>query len=103
MIQLTDNVFVETGFPGANVGFVTTESGIVMIESPMRPSDAVDWREQMKSRGETVCLLHTEGHHDHVYGDYFFNVPVICHEKARDQIMSVDIEEVGKQIVRLLL
>jgi cyclase len=92
-MQLTDNVYVETGYPGANVGYVTTGRGIVMIESPQRPSDAVAWLEQIQKKGKILCLIHTEGHHDHVAGDYFFDVPVICHEKSRETIMAMDVEQ----------
>ncbi len=45
-MQLTDNVYVETAYMGANVGFVTTEHGIVMIETPQLPTDAIQWREK---------------------------------------------------------
>ena len=40
MQQLTRNVFVETQIRGCNHGFVTTSDGIVMIDSPHKPSDA---------------------------------------------------------------
>ena len=41
MRRLTDNVFVETGQRGANHGIVTTSDGIVLIDGPHKPSDAV--------------------------------------------------------------
>ena len=41
MQQLTSNVFVETQVRGCNHGFVTTSDGIVMIDSPHKPSDAM--------------------------------------------------------------
>ena len=40
MQQLTSNVFVETQVRGCNFGYVTTSDGIVMIDSPQKPSDA---------------------------------------------------------------
>jgi cyclase len=90
LLEGSRNVYVETGYRGANVGFVTTARGIVMIESPMRPSDAVQWRAQIQEKGQILCLIHTEGYHDHVMGDYFFDVPVISHEKSRDAIVASD-------------
>ena len=100
-MKLTDNVYVETEYQGANVGYVTTKRGIVMIESPQLPSDAISWRMQMQGKGEIVCLIHTEGHHDHISGDFFFDVPVICHEKSRETIMSTDIRQIKETVARM--
>ena len=46
MKQLTANVLVETGLKGANHGVVTTSDGMVLIDTPHKPSDA------MRSKGE---------------------------------------------------
>ena len=40
MKQITSNVFAETDVRGCNFGYVTTSDGIVMIDSPHKPSDA---------------------------------------------------------------
>ena len=53
MKQLTANVFVETGLKGANHGLVTTSDGIVLIDTPHKPSDALRLRET--SRGADGC------------------------------------------------
>lgn len=50
MQKITDSLYVETGYEGCNVGFVVTEDGIVMIDTPMSPRDAVDWREKYGAR-----------------------------------------------------
>jgi cyclase len=97
-MQLTANVYVETGYQGANVGYITTERGIVMIESPQRPTDAIEWRRQIQEKGKTIYLINTEGHSDHVTGDFFFDVPVICHEKARESIIATDVERLKEMI-----
>ena len=89
-MKLTENVYVETGYMGANVGYVTTKKGIIMIETPQRPTDAIQWREKIKEMGEIKYLIHTEGHEDHVGGDFFFNVPIIAHDKTKERIMSAD-------------
>lgn len=54
----SNNVYVETAY-----------RGVVMIESLMRPTDAVSWKVQVHDKGEIIYLIHTEGHHDHVLGD----------------------------------
>ena len=45
MIQVSKNVYVETGMTACNVGFVITKAGVVMIDTPMRPNDAIKWRD----------------------------------------------------------
>ena len=47
MQQLTSNVFVETQIRGCNHGFVTTSEGIVMIDTPHKPSDALKLKAEL--------------------------------------------------------
>ena len=51
MKQLTKNVFVETELCGSNHGIVTTSDGIVMIDSPHKPSDALRLKAEVERRG----------------------------------------------------
>lgn len=89
MRQLTQNVFVETGFSrGCNPGFITTSEGIVMVDSPYRPSDAIRWREEIARRGKVLYLINTESHRDHITGDAFFDVPVIAHQGIREEFLT---------------
>ena len=83
MEALTQDIWVETSFAGCNVGFVTTSAGIVMIDTPMRPSDAIKWREEIDKRGQVRFLINTEHHPDHVWGNFFFPGTVIAHQGTR--------------------
>jgi len=100
-MQLKADVYVETGYQGANVGYVTTSRGIVMIESPQRPTDAIEWKKQIEAKGQVLYLINTEGHPDHITGDYFFEVPVVCHEQSRDSMLATDINELKGMIARI--
>lgn len=89
MQQVTQDVFVETGFSrGCNPGFITTSQGIVMVDSPYRPSDAIRWREEIARRGKVLYLINTEPHRDHITGDAFFDVPVIAHQGIRAEFLT---------------
>ena len=90
-MKLTTNVYAETGYQGANVGYITTRQGIVMVDTPQRPTDAVAWRKQIKEAGEISYLINTHSHADHFFGNFFFDVPVIAHQKAREAILKADI------------
>jgi cyclase len=100
-MKITNNLYVETRFPGANVGYVTTEDGVVMIESPQRPTDALAWRREMESHGTIRYLINTEPHPDHCAGDFFFSGPVVVHEKARDKMLAIDINEIRETVARI--
>jgi hypothetical protein len=51
MKQLTANVFVETELKGANHGIVTTSDGIVLIDTPHKPSEAMRLRGKIERHG----------------------------------------------------
>ncbi len=93
MEQLTSNVFVETQIRGCNHGFVTTSEGVVMIDSPHKPSDALKLKAEIVKHGELRYIINTEPHSDHWTGNAFFDAPVIAHEGVRDRILNTDVEE----------
>jgi cyclase len=94
MQQLTKNVFVETCIRGCNHGFVTTSDGIVMIDSPHKPSDALKLKAEIARRGGNLrYIINTEPHGDHWTGNAFFDAPVIAHEGVRRRIQETDLAE----------
>ncbi len=84
MQQITQNVYAETGVRGANVGFVVTGEGVVLIDSPMIPSEARWWREQIAeiTEQEIIYLINTDHHRGHVLGNQYLTTKVIAHELA---------------------
>jgi cyclase len=93
MKQLTSNVFVETQVRGCDHGFVTTSDGIVMIDSPHKPSDALKLKAEIEKRGQLRYIINTEPHGDHWTGNAFFDAPVIAHEGVRTRILNTDLDE----------
>jgi cyclase len=94
MQQLTKNVFVETGIRGCNHGFVTTSDGIVMIDSPHKPSDALKLKVEIARRGGNLrYIINTEPHGDHWTGNAFFDAPVVAHAGVRQRILDTDMAE----------
>ena len=93
MQQLTSNVFMETQIRGCNHGFVTTSEGVVMIDSPQKPSDALKLKAEIAKHGELRYIINTEPHGDHWTGNAFFDAPVIAHEGVRTRILNTDMAE----------
>ena len=93
MRQLTSNVYVETEVRGCNHGFVTTSDGVVMIDSPHKPSDALKLKAEIAKHGQLRYIINTEPHGDHWTGNAFFDAPVIAHEGVRTRILETDLDE----------
>ena len=101
MQKITDNVYAETGFRGCNSGFVVTRDGVVMIDTPQIPTDAVKWRDEIAKHGPVRYLINTEPHGDHFTGNYFFEGTVIAHEGVRDAILASSIEQLKERLQQM--
>lgn len=101
MQQVTPRVFVETGYRGCNPGFVVTDEGVVLIDTPQIPKDALSYREIVFRYGKPLFLINTESHGDHFTGNFFFDVPVVAQRETREAILKADLE-VLKERIRLL-
>jgi glyoxylase-like metal-dependent hydrolase (beta-lactamase superfamily II) len=78
MRQISANVYAEIYFWGCNPGFVVTSDGVLLIDTPQQPIDAVRWREAIATHGRPRFLVNTEPHQDHIWGNaYFPGVEVI--------------------------
>ncbi len=101
MKQVTKNVYVETEMMACNIGFVTTRDGLVLIDTPMKPSDAIRWRDEAKGRGEIRYLINTEEHPDHWQGSFFFPGILITHEETRKKLKAARASDVVKRAKEL--
>jgi cyclase len=89
MQQISKNIYVDTEKRGADHGFVVTKKGVVLIDTPQYPKDAVEWRDTIKKFGPVKYIIHTEPHGDHWGGDYFFKgANIIAHEGTREEILK---------------
>jgi cyclase len=101
MQKISRNVYVETGYRGSNVGFVVTGDGVVMIDSPQHPADAVKWREAVSPHGPVKYLINTEPHPDHTTGNYFFEGTVVAHEGIRQAMLKSSSQSVKDMVARV--
>ncbi|MFL7792601.1 MAG: MBL fold metallo-hydrolase [Anaerolineae bacterium] len=84
-------MFVETEFHGANVGFVVTGEGVILIDTPMVPKDARFWLEAIRKRTdqEILYIINTDHHRGHIIGNQYFPMAtVIAHEFAWKNMRS---------------
>jgi cyclase len=89
--EIAPNVFVETEYHGANVAFIATGEGVILIDSPMLPKEALHWRAEIEKRTgeEIIYIINTDHHRAHVIGNqYFPTAAVIAHEQAWKEMKS---------------
>ena len=101
MQKITDNVFIETGFLGCNTGFVVTEDGVAVIDTPMIPEDAKKWQKEAVKHGPVRYIINTEPHTDHTSGNCYFGCTVVSHEGTRDAMVSRNREELENTLKQL--
>jgi cyclase len=79
MRRLSEHAWAEVLLWGCNPGFIATSEGVIMIDTPQQPTDALRWREHIVGQhGPIRYLVNTEPHPDHIRGNaYFPGVEVI--------------------------
>lgn len=79
MRRISNSAYANVLLWGCNPGFIATDDGVLLVDTPQQPIDAVRWREQIADRfGPIRHLVNTEPHPDHIRGNaYFPGVEVI--------------------------
>lgn len=89
MERVTENVYTETAKRGSNPSLVVTTDGVVVIDTPQLPTEAVELRQHAESLGPIRYLFNTEHHPDHIFGNYYFrgSGTVVHHRAIFDNFM----------------
>lgn len=88
MKEIAAGIIVETGHLGSNNAIITSADGIVLIDAPHKPTDAVAWRAHAESIGEVKYLIHTDHHIDHSMGNSFLPGTIIGQANTRDGLVN---------------
>ncbi len=84
--EVAPGVFAETDYDLANVGCIVTEDGVVLVDAPFVPSQAKEWGEFVRSKGNLRYFVCTHAHPDHIGGHGFFSeAETICHVSIREE------------------
>ena len=57
LTEIDSNVLVETEHLGSNNAIIVTRDGVVLVDSPHRPTDAMRWRRIVESCGKVAYLM----------------------------------------------
>jgi cyclase len=91
--KIADRIYVETGVKGCNHGFVVTDEGVVMIDTPYFPANALRWRDEIARFGPVRYIINTEPHVDHFAGNTFFEGTVVAHKGAAGMVMEKPLQD----------
>ena len=88
--ELAPGVFINTHYRGCTPGFIRTKEGIILVDAPLIPKQALDWRDQIDEQfpGEPfIYMINTDHHRGHALGNqYFMPVKVLAHERAHKEM-----------------
>ena len=88
MIEIDKNIIIETEHLGSNNAIVCTRDGVVLIDAPHRPSDAIKWRRVAESNGPIRYLINTDHHIDHTMCNIFLPGEIVSHEGTREKLVK---------------
>jgi cyclase len=79
MRRISKNTYADPFRWGCVPGFIVTSDGVLLVDTPQQPIDAVRWRDAIRDQfGPIRHLVNTEPHGDHIRGNaYFPGVEVI--------------------------
>ena len=90
--KVKNRVYVETELMGANVGWVDTEQGLVLIDTPYLPQEIQQWKEAIAklSDKEIAYVIDTHHHFDHCLGNALFSPNVVAHQSTYEEMTKPD-------------
>ncbi len=84
--EIGPRVFINTAYRTCTTGFVVTREGVVLIDTPLVPQQAKDWRQQIAEQSkhaDVSYIVLTDHHRGHALGcQYFMPAQVIGHERV---------------------
>ena len=99
MKKVTENVFLATNIRGCNVSAIVTAAGVVLIDTPMVPAEAKNWRREVEEQlGEIKYLINNEPHRDHVTGSCCLGGMLVASEGTREAIKEHTLEILEKHL-----
>lgn len=86
MREISPGIFIETDHRGANYAGIVTDVGVVVVDTPMVPSQARAFRDELSrvsGKKPFLYLVNTDHHRGHILGNQYFQpTPVVAHEQA---------------------
>jgi cyclase len=89
MQEIAPDVYVKFDYEGANVGCILTDTGAIVVDTPLVPADGKDWAARVaRVTDKVLYVFNTDHHRAHILGNQYFNAPIIAHEVAWAEISN---------------
>lgn len=93
MQKITDNIYTETAFHGCNSSFIVTREGAVVVDTPMVPAEAQEWKKQIEAHAHVKHVIINEAHIDHYCGSCYLEGTVIGTEDTYIALKNAKVDE----------
>lgn len=101
MHRVADGIYYQPSFRLVNLGVVRTSEGLVLVDTPMLPSLAQKWREEVEQLGPIKYILNTDHLPEHVLGNLFLPGDIVAHDGTHDKMrMTPKSKEQLRKVVR---
>ena len=87
MFHIDANILIETEHLGSNNGIICTPEGLVLVDLPHRPSDAIKWRRLAESMARQIYITHRSPHRSH-HGKLLFSGTIVSHAMTRERLQN---------------
>jgi glyoxylase-like metal-dependent hydrolase (beta-lactamase superfamily II) len=84
MKEIAPNIYVSTEYPYVNVGCVVGPRGVVAVDAPTMPEDALDWRRRILAleKGPIVYTALTDAHPHRLLCAGMLEAPIVASRAA---------------------
>ncbi len=100
MKRVGTGLWVRSGYRKATWGMAATREGVVLVDTPMLPTEASLWQVEAEQRGKIRYIVNTDHLNDHVVGNFFLPGEIIAHAATRDRMTLTNkaLEQVRNQV-----
>ena len=88
--KIAENVYANVDYDGGNVSCVSTEEGLILIDTPTLPRDIEDWKafiHGLNSKG-IQYIINTHIHFDHMMGNNRIGGKVVMHRSGGAKMLE---------------
>jgi len=92
MEDITEGIYANTDWEGGNVSCINTSEGVVLVDTPMMPSQIDDcsaFVQRLNPKG-VKYIINTHIHFDHIIGNNRLGGALIMHEQMRERLHDED-------------
>jgi glyoxylase-like metal-dependent hydrolase (beta-lactamase superfamily II) len=90
MQELSNHVYIETGYAGVTLGAINWPHGLILIDSPFRADDVRSWRSSLLTLGGGIdrMMVNLDAHLDRTLGARAMDSTIVAHEMMADVLRN---------------